>query len=111
MGIIPEIKWVEWFSIVMLFVTVGVPIFFLIYNYRRHRLDDPDCSKYEVFTTDSSIRGNPEMPMPASCRPFNSVNTAWIWVSIAIGGLWFILMLGAFLVSRVEPGLRQAAPM
>jgi hypothetical protein len=101
----------NYFAFGMLFLTLGGFMFFLILAFRRHHLDDPECSKFEVFTTDPDYRPG-EMPnAPTSCQPANlrrmpwdhAVNTGWFWVTIGFGLLWGLIMIGAFAISRVHP--------
>ncbi len=113
------IRWDEWFAMAMLFVTVGLPIFFLVMSLRRGHLNDPDCSKYEMFNTDEDYNAN-EMPdLPATCRPrtmqkrpwWNAVNTSWVWVTLGIGVVWAAIMIGAFIASFGFKDLRAALPL
>lgn len=113
------VKWVEWFSLAMLFVTLAFPLFFMWQAWRRHFLDDLDCSKFEVFSTDTAP-GGAEMPeMPYACRPgfiaqrpwAHAINVEWIWVTLAIAVIWGLIMLGAFIASRGIEALRVAAPV
>ncbi len=112
-------RWNEWFTMGMLVFTLGAPVFFLLYFFRKHTMDDPDCSKYNVFTTDPGTRPEEHPNMPASCQPsylqsrpwWNSVNTTWLWVSLGIGAVWLVIMVVAFLLARMSPEMRQALPM
>lgn len=114
-----QVRWVEIFTLLISVFTLGAPLFFLIYFYRRHYLDNLDCSKYEVFTTDPSIGPHEQPPLPVSCEPrfldnrpwWNSVNTGWFWITLAIAGIYFLITLVGFIASRGFADLRQALPM
>lgn len=113
------VRWDEWFTLAMLVFTVGAPLFFLIYFYRRHFLDSPDCSKYTMFELDPDRRPGEGPSSPASCQPgylqarpwVKSVNSSWFWVTVGIGVIYVLMILVAFIASRGIPELRQAIPM
>lgn len=114
-----NVRWEEWFSIAMLIFTVGFPVFFLIMSFRRHHLDNPDCTKFNLFRLDPGYNAKEQPPMPSSCDVqylqkrswLTSVNTAWVWVTLGIGGIWVAIMLIAFIASRGIVELRQALPL
>lgn len=99
----------EWFAIAMLVFTVGAPVFFLILSFMRHHLDDPQCAKYGVFTSDPSSHAD----IPAACKPsalhqrswWNTVNVGWVWFSLAVAAIWAAIVLGAFVASHWNPTL------
>ena len=112
------VRWDEWFILAMMVFTLGAPVFFLIYFWRRHYMDNPDCSKYDMLRTDPDLRADERVDLPSSCEPsylqsrpwWNSVNTTWVWVSLGIAFVWFLIMIIGFVASRGIPELRQAFP-
>lgn len=110
-----NVKWLELFSIGMLFVTLALPMFFLIQAFRRHHMDDLDCSKFEVFSSESGPGDVDFAPVPAVCQPgylrpwAHAVNVQWIWVTLGIGAVWGLIMLGAFVAARGFDVLRNSA--
>lgn len=118
MGTILGFKWEEWFVLAMLVFTVGAPVVFLLMSWRRHHMDDLDCSKYEVFSNDPDFRIEDSPSMPAACKPqylqkrawWSSINTTWVWFSLATAVVWVAIMLIAFFASFGIQGLRQSLP-
>lgn len=112
------VRWIDWFTMAALLLTLGGFMFFLIFSFLRHRMDDPDCSKYEVFTSDSDIRPEEQPAQPVSCQPrylkkrswFDPVNQGWLWVTVGIGVLWGAVMIGVYLMSYVFPQLQRVTP-
>jgi hypothetical protein len=105
----PTLQWVEWFFLVMTFLMVGIPILFLILSFQQRHLDDPDCSKYTVFTADPNARSeeHPEPPLLCQLRYlkkrnwFDFSNTGWIWVTFGVAFIWLAIVVSAFLASRL----------
>ncbi len=113
------VRWDEIFILSMIVFTVGAPVVYLVYLYRKHTMDDPDCSKYSMFQTDPDIRPDEEPQMPTSCQPaylsrrpwWNSVNTSWLFFTLGVAVIWVAIMLGAFFASRSVESMRMAYPM
>jgi hypothetical protein len=110
-----SLRWMDVFTMAMLFVVISLPLFFVILGLRNHYLDDPDCSKFEVFTTDPEEH----KAMPVSCQPrylnrrsrWNSINTTWIAVIFGIAVIYTAILVIVFWVSRYSPALHTASPI
>ncbi len=111
MSMFHTVRWNEWFTIFIIVFTTGAPVFFLIYFFKNHLMDDPDCSKYDFFALDPDMKPDEQPHEPLSCQPrylnqrpwWNPINSGWFWVSIGLATIYFIITIGAFLISRSFP--------
>lgn len=113
------IDWSEWFLLGLLLALVWGPMLALVIGFQRRHLDDPDCSKFNIFTADptdtddDSEAKHPNPPLSCRLRYLENrsfwdglgMNTRWIWMTLGIGAMWTIVILVAFVANRYSPGL------
>ncbi len=104
------VRWEELFYLMLAFLLVGINLAVLIYHFKRHRFDDLECSKYNVFTNDPFPRDIPEPEPPAYCQlkyPRNpslrggfGTEVRWVWIIFALWMSWLGIILAYFLRSH-----------